>query len=63
MKRIFIFCLAFVLLGCSHANDANNKEQSEKLIGESLKSRTLTIADDIGKSKKLYFTIYNDVNQ
>ncbi|MDM1785440.1 hypothetical protein [Acinetobacter bereziniae] len=63
MKRIYIYCLTFILLGCSHANDINDKEQSEKLIGESLKSKALTIGDDIVKSKRLYVVAYNNISQ
>ncbi|MCX5470046.1 hypothetical protein [Acinetobacter nematophilus] len=63
MKRIYFFCLTYILLGCSHANDTNNKEQSEKLIGEALKSKALTIGDDIIKSKRLYIAAYNNIDQ
>ncbi len=62
MKRLCISFLIFALFGCSHANNTN-KEESEKLIGEILKARSIAISDDINKSRRLYISAYENADK
>ncbi|MBV6590066.1 hypothetical protein, partial [Acinetobacter baumannii] len=61
MKRLAILLLSVAMVGCSHADNTSTKEK-EEAIGNELTSRTITLADDISKSRKFYVTAYTDIN-
>ncbi len=49
------------MVGCSHA-DSENQQKRKIEISNELRSRTISIADDISQSRKLYIAAYNTVN-
>lgn len=49
------------MVGCSHA-DSGNQQKRKIEISNELRSRTISIADDISQSRKLYIAAYNTVN-
>lgn len=61
MKRLAILLFSIAMVGCSHADNTSTKEK-EEAIGNELTSRTITLADDISKSRKFYATAYTDIN-
>ncbi|MHC3044040.1 hypothetical protein ACWPO1_00260 [Acinetobacter nosocomialis] len=61
MKRLAILLFSVGLMSYSHADNTNQKER-EAEISNALASRTLSVADDIAQSRRLYITAYNTIN-
>lgn len=61
MKRLAILLFSAAMVGCSHADNTSTKEK-EEAIGNELTSRTVTLADEISKSKDFYSSAYRGVN-
>ncbi|WP_224993039.1 hypothetical protein [Acinetobacter pittii] len=61
MKRLAILLFSAAMVGCSHADNTSTKEK-EEAIGNELTSRTVTLADEISKSRDFYSSAYRGVN-
>ncbi len=53
--------MSMLIVGYSHA-DSENQKKREIEISKELITRTMSIADDISQSRKLYIAAYNTVN-
>ncbi|HFG6907743.1 hypothetical protein ACNQOT_16815 [Acinetobacter baumannii] len=61
MKRLAILLFSVAMVGCSHADNTSTKEKEER-IGNELTSRTITLADEISKSRDFYSSAYRNIN-
>lgn len=61
MKRLAILLFSVTLVGCSHADNTSTKDKEER-IGNELTSRTITLADEISKSREFYSSAYRSIN-
>ncbi|MBU3096745.1 hypothetical protein KPE82_14130 [Acinetobacter baumannii] len=61
MKHLAILLFSVAMVGCSHADNTSTKEKEER-IGNELTSRTITLADEISKSRDFYSSAYRNIN-
>ncbi|WP_252717879.1 hypothetical protein, partial [Acinetobacter ursingii] len=61
MRNIITLFMSMLIVGYSHA-DSENQKKREIEISKELITRTMSIADDISQSRKLYIAAYNTVN-
>jgi len=61
MRNIITLFMSMLIVGYSHA-DSENQKKREIEISKELITRTMSIADDISQSRKLYIAAYNTIN-